>query len=195
MSEQATSTAELPSNGNAETPALSERKQGEPSMHRVKQLLASLYGPSPAAWIRGLKERPSSPAPQDEKSLEAQRDEAFIRGYQQCHEQGRADRDQAYRDGKEDGRAGLQAEIVFSERLAEIRQKYPHFDSAWRAVRPLLPHVVWEEATDLENGLEGLYALSRLPELCRELSSLEPEQARLRFRFFIRDMKHLEGAK
>jgi len=93
------------------------------------------------------------------------------------------------------GRADLQAEIVFAERLSAIQVKYPNFDAAWKSVKPLLPRVVWEEISDLEYGLEGAYQLSKDPELCAELAELPPEKARERFRFFVRDfMKLMKGA-
>ncbi len=98
---------------------------------------------------------------------------------------------EAYRRGRED----LKSEVIFAERLAAIRQKYLDFDSAWAQVRPLVPRAVWAEAADLEHGLEGAYQLSKLPELCQELSEMDAERARERFRFFVRDLKALKGAR
>jgi hypothetical protein len=93
----------------------------------------------------------------------------------------------AYRRGRSD----LEAEIQFAEKLAKIRAKYFDFDSAWASVRPLVPRVVWEEAANLEHGLEGAYQLARLPELARELAELSPEKARERFRHFVKDLEAL----
>jgi hypothetical protein len=99
------------------------------------------------------------------------------------------------REAYQRGRADLQAEIVFAERLAAIRSKYVDFDLAWASVRPLVPRVVWEEASDLEHGLEAAYQLAKVPELCRELSALGPEKARERFRFFVGDLMALRGTR
>jgi hypothetical protein len=93
------------------------------------------------------------------------------------------------------GRADLQNEIVFAERLAAIRAKYPDFDRAWASVKPLVPRIVWAEVADHPYGLEGAYQLSKLPELCTELSEMSPETARDRFRFFVRDLMALKGVK
>ncbi len=102
-----------------------------------------------------------------------------------------SEREEVYQRGIQRGREDLQAEIVFAERLAAIRGKYPDFDHAWASVRPLVPRVVWEEATDLAHGLEAAYQLSKLPELARELAELEPEKARERFRHFVKDLAAL----
>lgn len=86
------------------------------------------------------------------------------------------------------GRADLRAEIEFSERLSAIQAKYPDFDHAWASVRPLVPRSVLADMADDANGLEGAYALAKLPELCEELSALDPEKARERFKHFLRDL-------
>ncbi len=86
------------------------------------------------------------------------------------------------------GRTDLQAEIAFAERLAEIQARYPDFDRAWASVRPLVPRVVWAEMADSEHSLESAYHLSKLPELCQELSEMESERARERFRHFLKDL-------
>lgn len=130
---------------------------------RVLHLVEEMFGPSPNAQIQGLiKMRKSA--------------QVIIHSD--------ADLKAAYQRGRED----LQAEIVFAERLAAIRAKYPDFEQAWASVRPLVPRCVWEQAADLEHGLEGAYQLSKLPELALELSELEPEKARERFRHFVKDL-------
>ncbi len=177
-------TSELLINGNSEQapqlaernvqPQLAERKYGgEDSFRRINQLLTQLFGPSIHAQIQGLLDvRKGAPVTVHVSDSE---------------------REEAYQRGKADGRAQLQEEIVFAERLAEIRAKYPDFDYAWSSVRPLVPRGVWEEAANLEHGLEGAYQLSKLPELARELAALSPEKARERFRHFVRDLIALKG--
>src|SRR5208283_3834275 len=165
--EQLVYTAESSSNGNAVAesvqPQLAERKYGgEPSNRRVKQLLEQVFGHSLDAQIQGL--------------LKIRKDVRIEAG------------DEALRAAYQRGRADLTAEIVFAERLAAIRAKYPDFDRAWASVRPLVPRVVWEEAAELEHGLDGAYQLSKLPELATELIALEPEKARERFRHFVHDL-------
>jgi len=168
------STAESSSNGNAVAesvqPQLAERKYGgEPSNRRVKQLLEQVFGHSLDAQIQGL--------------LKIRKDVRIEAG------------DESLREAYQRGRADLQAEIVFAERLADVRTRYPDFDHSWNSVRPLVPRSVWTEVADNEHGLEGAYALSKLPELCRELSEMEPEKARERFRFFVRDLRALKGTQ
>jgi hypothetical protein len=102
----------------------------------------------------------------------------------------------ALREAYQRGRADLQAEMVFAERLSAIRAKYPDFDRAWAAVKPLVPRVVWAEVADLEHGLEGAYRLSKLPELATELSVMGPSRAVERFRHFVKDLAALtKGAR
>jgi hypothetical protein len=169
-----TVTTEGSGNGNgapveiAQPKALSERKYGgEPSNRRIKQLLERMFGHSLDAQIQGLLEI-------RKRVLDSTSNEALAAAYQR-------------------GRADLQAEIVFAERLAAIRAKYPDFDRAWASVRPLVPRTIWEESADLEHGLEGAYQLSKLPELAQELAAMEPDAARQRFRFFVRDLMALTG--
>jgi hypothetical protein len=150
--------------------ALSGRKHGgEPSMRRVKQLVEEIFGHSLDAQIQGLLKI--------RKGLRIEPSDEALRA--------------AYQRGRDD----LTAEIQFAERLAAIRQKYADFDHAWASVRPMVPRTIWEESADLEHGLEGAYQLSKLPELAAEFSALEPEAARQRFRFFVRDLIALKGTR
>ncbi len=171
MSTEATSVVAQPSPAPDGTqPVLEDRKHGgEPSNRRVKQLLEQIFGHSLDAQIKGLL------AVRKGERVEAP-DEALRAAY------GR-------------GRADLLAEIKFAERLAEIRSRYPDFDSSWNRVRPLVPRVVWAEVADSEHGLEAAYRLAKLPELCRELSELDPEKARERFRHFVKDVVALGGLR
>jgi hypothetical protein len=196
MSEQA--TVQAPSNGNAApaAPQLAERKYGgADSMRRVKQLLSELFGPSPAKWIQGLLDLRKNVLPsvngnwrELERKLQTEtKQREALEAELRSVPHGDAELKAAYQRG----RADLQAEIVFAERLAEIQARYPDFDRAWASVRPLVPRVVWEEAAELEHGLEGAYQISKLPELAAELAELPPEKARERFRFFVRDLTAL----
>jgi hypothetical protein len=162
------STNELPLN-ESEAPEESEpRYGGKDSRRRIYRLLEELFGDSRHAQIQGLL---------------LVRKNAQIIINNPTNDELKA----AYARG----RADLQAEIVFAERLAAIRAKYPDFDSAWASVRPLVPRVIWQEAADHPEGLEGVYQLARLPELCQELSEMEPERARERFKFFVKDLTAL----
>jgi hypothetical protein len=155
-----------PADGQVAPQALSERKyRGEPSNRRVKTLLEQIFGHSLDAQIQGLLHVRKGAQVVVHKA----KDDELSAAYQR-------------------GRADLTAEIVFAERLAAIRSKYVDFDHAWASVRPLVPRCIWEEAADLEHGLEGAYQLSKLPELARELAELEPERARQRFQHFVRDL-------
>ncbi len=170
---------------------------GEPSFRRVKQLLEELWGPSPAAQVEGLSSvrKTGGKKQRDEernwRALVAERD--TWRAKAEAAEQ-KPTSEAEIRAAYQRGRADLQAEIVFAERLAAIRAKYPDFDSAWNRVRPLVPRAVVAEAADLEHGLEGAYQLSKLPELCQELSEMDAERAGERFRFFVRDLTALKAA-
>jgi hypothetical protein len=166
------STAEAPLNENSalsENDALpgapdpQERSKG--FRRRILHLVEEMFGPSPNAQIQGLI---------------AMRKGGQIVVTVASDEQLRAE--------YERGRADLQAEIEFAERLAAVRAKYPDFDSAWKSVRPLVPRSVWAEMADNPYGLESTYQLSKLPELCEELSKLDPDKARERFRHFVRDL-------
>jgi hypothetical protein len=158
-----------PADGQAAPVQLAERKYGgEPSARRIRRLVEELFGPGLEAQITGL--------------LKLRKGARVV---EPSEEQ--------LRSAYQRGRADLQAEIVFAERLAAIRTKYPDFDRAWASVRPLIPRVIWEEIAELEHGLEGAYQLSKLPELCAELSAM-PERARERFQFFVRDLLALKGA-
>lgn len=162
MSEQqAVAIAESALNGNG-APSLQDRNKG--SKRRILHLVEEVFGPSPNAQVQGL--------------INVRKGERVVRDA--TEEQLKA----AYQRG----RADLQAEIEFAERLSAIRAKYPDFDQAWRSVRPLVPRVVWQEMADHPDGLESAYQLSKLPELCQELSELGPEKARERFRHFVRDL-------
>lgn len=186
MSEQA--LAAKAAEPQSEEPLTERKYGGEPSMARVKQLLSELFGPSPAKWIIGLLGVRKNVLPSvngnwrelETRCKAAEKELAELRSAPHSDGELKA----AYQRG----RADLQAEIVFAERLAEIRAKYSDFDAAWRSVRPLVPRCIWEEAADLEHGLDGAYQLSKLPELADELSGLEPEKARERFRHFVKDL-------
>jgi len=147
-----------------------ERNKG--FKRRILHLVEEMFGPSPNAQIQGLiKMRKGgqivvTAASDDELKAEYER-----------------------------GRADLLAEIQFAERLAAVRAKYPDFDSAWHSVRPLVPRTVWAEMADNPDGLESAYQLSKLPELCEELSKLDPDKARERFRHFVNDLTALTRGK
>jgi hypothetical protein len=172
MSEQAVTplneNSVTPADSGAAEPEIQERNKG--FRRRILHLVEEMFGPSPNAQIRGLVAIRKS----GQIVVTAASDDDLKAAYQR-------------------GRADLQAEIVFAERLSAIRQKYFDFDHAWGQVRPLVPRAIWEEAADLEHGLEGAYQLSKLPELAAELAELPPEKARERFRFFVRDLTHLTG--
>jgi hypothetical protein len=147
-------------------PPENERKYGGiDSRRRIYHLLEEMFGPSRGKQIQGLLEMRKSG-----RVVRETTDEELKEAYQR-------------------GRSDLQAEIVFSERLAAIREKYADFDNAWRSVRPLVPRTVWAEMADHPEGLESAYQLSKLPELCQELSELGPQKARERFQFFVRDLQ------
>jgi hypothetical protein len=143
-----------------------ERNKGY--RRRILRLVEETFGPSPHAQIQGL---------------------LALRGGKQVTKHV----DEELRAAYARGRADLQAEIVFAERLAAIQNKYPDFNHAWAQVRPLVPRPIWEEVANLEHGLEAAYHLSKLPEMARELSELEPEKARERFRHFVKDLAALGG--
>jgi len=194
---------------------------GIDSRRRVYRLLEEIFGPSRHAQIQGLLGIRNNTKDAAEKSepLPAAMENAQMRkrilllcasiwgepqhivdslgkiykGTTPAHTATKDAGDEALHAAYQRGRADLQAEIVFAERLSAIRAKYPDFDHAWASVRPLVPRVVWEEAADLTHGLEAAYQLSKLPELARELSELEPEKARERFRHFVRDLAALGG--
>lgn len=197
--------------GQAAQPQLAERKHGgEPSMARVKQLLSEMFGPSPASWIQGLLAVRKGASPQDAKQAEQERNwraleadrgdwRARAEAAEKELEQWRAGRtpssDPEIRAAYQRGRADLQSEILFAERLAAIRVKYPDFDRSWGRVKPLVPRDVWAEMADHPDGLDGAYWLSKLPELCQELSELPPEKAVERFRHFVKDLTALKGTQ
>jgi hypothetical protein len=135
---------------------------------RILHLVEEMFGPSPRAQIDGLIKTRNG----GQIVVTAASDEELKAAYQR-------------------GRDDLQAEIVFAERIAAIRAKYPDFDGAWARVKPLVPRTVWAEIADHPEGLEGAYQLAKLPELCQELSELDPARARERFRFFVHDLTHL----
>lgn len=180
MSEQASAlTPATPQNANGvardaealryDAAASETQERSKGSHRRILHLVGEMFGPSPHAQIQGLLKMRGL---RGEQIVVNAKDEELKAAYQR-------------------GRADLQNEIIFAERLAAIRAKYPDFDSAWSSVRPLVPRVVWEEAADLEHGLEAAYQLSKLPELASELSELEPDKARERFRHFVKDLTAL----
>jgi hypothetical protein len=130
---------------------------------RILHLVEETFGPSPHAQIQGLLALRSGE--QVTKHVDEELRAAYARG-----------------------RADLQAEIIFAERLADIRSKYPDFDRAWASVKPIVPRVIFSEVADHPEGLEAAYQLAKLPELCEELSALDPEKARERFRHFVKDL-------
>jgi len=207
--EQATAENALPAE-----PQLAEPDYGSAgSRRRIYRLLEETFGPSRHAQIQGLlsmrraasdsadKERPSTASENTQnqilslcakiwgapENIVASLDKIY-HGTAPGNTAVRTASDAELKAAYERGRSDLTAEIVFAERLAAIRAKYSDFDACWNRVRPLVPRVVWEEAAELEHGLEGAYQLSKLPELATELAALEPENARARFRFFVHDL-------
>lgn len=169
------STSEMPLNESSAphdgesalpaSPAAEPQERNKGFRRRILHLVEEMFGPSPRAQIDGLiKVRKGI-----QIVVSKPTDEELRAEYQR-------------------GRANLQAEIVFAERLSAARAKYADFDAAWRSVRPLVPRAVWAEMADHPDGLESAYQLSKLPELCQELSMLEPEKARERFRHFVKDL-------
>jgi len=171
------STSELPLNGNSapnENDALPDEPQehGKGFKRRIFRLLEEMFGPSPNAQVRGLIKLRKG----EGVVVEQIKDEELGAAYQR-------------------GRESVFAEQEFSERVAKARSKYADFDAALRAVKPLVPRAVLTAAADLPHGLEALYALSRLPKLCEELSELPDEKAVERFGHFEHDFALMTGAQ
>jgi hypothetical protein len=179
MSEQVASTAAAPSNENGAQPesaSLEPQERNKGFRRRILHLVEETFGASPRAQIDGLiKTRKGA-------QIVIQSDEELER---------------AYARGCAAGRADLEQEIKFEDfkkRSDAFLDKYPDFEHTWAAVRDSLPRSIWQEVADNDYGLEGAYWLTKTPELCRELSGLDSEEARERFRFFIKVLKALKRA-
>jgi hypothetical protein len=208
---------EIPVNGNGAA-AETAQPQGEPnyggkeSRRRVYALLEEVWGPSRHAQILGLiTVRNNARDPEKvppvtmigtqnrilalcatiwgapENIVESL--QKIYHGATPAHTLARTASDEELKSAYKRGRADLEKEIEFAERISAIRARYSDFDEVWRRVRPLVPRTVLEEMAEHPDGLDSAYQLSKLPELCQELSELEPEKARERFQHFVRDLK------
>jgi hypothetical protein len=192
--------------------AAADSNSGEPpSFRRIRQLLEQIFGHSLERQITGLLKlrkaaATNAPLPAELEAPDTQKRILHLCGAiwgaperviesLSAIQHGKTPAEQAsntdIRAAYLRGRADLEAEIQFSERLAAARQNFPGFDAAWRSVKPLIPRSVWQEIVDEPHGLAGAYHLSKLPALCQELSELEPDKARERFRHFLNDLKIL----